>query len=424
MIQREITKKLLEISNYYQIITVTGPRQSGKTTLIKDVFKELPYVLLETPDIRQRAQEDPKSFLSNYSKGAIFDEIQNVPELFSYLQGIIDENSAIKFVLSGSQNFLLLEKVNQTLAGRTGILKLLPFSTDELKDSNHWNENPLEFVFKGMYPRIYDRGIPPELFYSDYIQTYVERDVRSIKNIGNLSNFSRFLSLCAGRIGQLLNIDSLASDVGIASNTAKEWLSILEASYIIYTLKPHHKNFNKRLVKRPKLYFYDTGLACNLLQINSVNELDMHFAKGNLFENFIENEAEEHDDNEIIPYSLQLKECVNAYKKIYPVLDDDIAVWGMIENMNVQKYKPNEGYLKWHTENSNLISSHRMLVFMTYLTDVKKGGETEWFHQKLKIKPEKGLTVLWPSDWTHLHRGCPALEEEKYIITGWYSYTR
>ena len=287
MIQREITKKLLEISNYYQIITVTGPRQSGKTTLIKDVFKDLPYVLLETPDIRQRAQEDPKSFLSNYSKGAIFDEIQNVPELFSYLQGIIDENSAIKFVLSGSQNFLLLEKVNQTLAGRTGILKLLPFSTDELKDSNHWNENPLEFVFKGMYPRIYDRGIPPELFYSDYIQTYVERDVRSIKNIGNLSNFSRFLSLCAGRIGQLLNIDSLASDVGIASNTAKEWLSILEASYIIYTLKPHHKNFNKRLVKRPKLYFYDTGLACNLLQINSVNELDMHFAKGNLFENFI-----------------------------------------------------------------------------------------------------------------------------------------
>ena len=287
MIQREITKKLLEISNYYQIITVTGPRQSGKTTLIKDVFKELPYVLLETPDIRQRAQEDPKSFLSNYSKGAIFDEIQNVPELFSYLQGIIDENSAIKFVLSGSQNFLLLEKVNQTLAGRTGILKLLPFSTDELKDSNHWNENPLEFVFKGMYPRIYDRGIPPELFYSDYIQTYVERDVRSIKNIGSLSNFSRFLSLCAGRIGQLLNIDSLASDVGIATNTAKEWLSILEASYIIYTLKPHHKNFNKRLVKRPKLYFYDTGLACNLLHINSVNELDMHFAKGNLFENFI-----------------------------------------------------------------------------------------------------------------------------------------
>jgi len=287
MIQRELSTKLLEISNYYQIITVTGPRQSGKTTLIKDVFKDLPYVLLETPDIKQRAKEDPKNFLSNYPKGAIFDETQNVPELFSYLQGIVDENSAIKFVLSGSQNFLLLEKVNQTLAGRTGILKLLPFSIDELKDSNHWNENPLEFVFKGMYPRIYDRGIPPELFYSDYIQTYVERDVRSIKNIGNLSNFSRFLSLCAGRIGQLLNIDSLASDVGIATNTAKEWLSILEASYIIYTLKPHHKNFNKRLVKRPKLYFYDTGLACNLLQINSVNELDMHFAKGNLFENFI-----------------------------------------------------------------------------------------------------------------------------------------
>lgn len=289
MINRHIKAKLIEVGNYYPVITVTGPRQSGKTTLIKETFSNLPYVLLETPNIRKRVVDDPESFLQNYPKGAILDEIQNAPELFSYIQGIVDENSNVKFILSGSQNFLLLEKINQTLAGRTGILKLLPFSIDELKDSKYWIKNSLEFVFKGMYPRIYDRGIPPEIFYSDYIQTYVG-SVRSIKNISNLNKFSRFLSLCAGRIGQLLNIDSLANDVGIATNTAKEWLSILEASYIIYTLKPHHKNFNKRLVKRPKLYFYDTGLACNLLRIASLEQLDIHFAKGHLFENFILNE--------------------------------------------------------------------------------------------------------------------------------------
>lgn len=290
MIQREITDKLIEVSNYYSVITVTGPRQSGKTTLIKEVFKKLPYISLENPDSKQRAENDPRSFLSNYPKGVILDEVQNVPELFSYIQGIVDDNKEILFVLSGSQNFLLLDKITQTLAGRTAVLKLLPLSLNELKKSKYKVENVLELIFKGMYPRIYDRSIPPEIFYQDYIQTYIQRDVRSIKNIGNLSAFSRFLTLCAGRIGQILNIDSLASDVGIATNTAKNWLSILEASYIIHLINPHHKNFNKRLVKRPKLYFYDTGLACNLLQISNTKQLDLHFAKGNLFENFILNQ--------------------------------------------------------------------------------------------------------------------------------------
>ncbi len=290
MLKRDMYQILLKVANYYPIITLTGPRQSGKTTLIKNAFPNLPYVLLETPDVRERAQEDPKSFLGKYPDGAIFDEVQNVPELFSYLQGVVDDNDKIRFVLSGSQNFLLLEKITQSLAGRTAILKLLPFSLEELKNTRYEIRNSLEYVFKGSYPRLYDKDIPVQLFYSDYLQTYVERDVRTIKNIGNLNTFRRFLQLCAGRTGQILNLDSLATDTGISLNTAKSWLSILEASYIVYLLQPHHKNFSKRLVKRPKIYFYDTGLACNLLKIASVDQLDLHYLKGNLFENFVINE--------------------------------------------------------------------------------------------------------------------------------------
>lgn len=288
MIQREIRAKVLELSKYYPILTITGPRQSGKTTLVKQLFPDKPYVLLENPDVRQRAEDDPLSFLDKYPNGAILDEVQNTPFLFSYLQGIVDENKEIKFVLSGSQNFLLLEQINQSLAGRTAIIKLLPFSLEELKLGV--NSDPFSSIFKGMYPPIYDRKIPPTDFYNNYIQTYVERDVRKIKNIGNLSDFRRFLSLCAGRVGQLLNLNSLATECGVSLNTTKSWISILEASYILYRLQPHHKNFNKRLVKRPKLYFYDTGLACNLLRIKSKEDLDIHFARGNLFENFILNE--------------------------------------------------------------------------------------------------------------------------------------
>ena len=290
MIQRDLHLKLLEISEYYPVITVTGPRQSGKTTLIKKAFPKLPYILLETPDIKERALEDPIGFLARFPEGAILDEIQNTPKLFSYIQGIVDEKEDIIFILSGSQNFLLLNKITQTLAGRTAVLKLLPFSLNELKPTKYRINNSFEYIFKGSYPRIYDKNIPVEIFYSDYIQTYVERDVRTIKNIGNLSTFNRFLQLCAGRIGQLLNLDSLATDTGITLNTVKSWLSILEASYIVYLLQPHHKNYNKRLVKRPKLYFYDTGLASNLLRIRSVEQLEIHHIRGNLFENFILNE--------------------------------------------------------------------------------------------------------------------------------------
>jgi predicted AAA+ superfamily ATPase len=287
MIERTLASKVTSLAQKFQVITLTGPRQSGKTTLVRATFPDLPYVSLEEPDIRQIALTDPRGFLSNYPNGVILDEIQNTPELFSYIQRIVDENRQIQFILTGSSNFLLMEKISQTLAGRTAVLHLLPFSLQELEPLADSYEN---LIFKGQYPRIYDRTIPPPDFYPSYIQTYVDRDVRMIKNIGDINAFIQFTQLCAGRIGQLLNYASLANDAGISPNTAKSWLSILESSYILYRLQPYHRNFNKRLVKSPKLYFYDTGVACSLLGIREQEQINLHYMKGSLFENLILNE--------------------------------------------------------------------------------------------------------------------------------------
>ncbi|HRJ58633.1 MAG TPA: ATP-binding protein [Anaerolineales bacterium] len=287
MIERTLATKLVSLAKKFQVITLTGPRQSGKTTLVRATFPNLPYVSLEEPDIRQIALTDARGFLANYPNGAILDEIQNTPDLFSYIQKLVDENRKIQFILTGSSNFLLMEKIGQTLAGRTAVLHLLPLSFAELKPDASQYEN---LIFKGLYPRIYDRDIDPTDFYPAYIQTYVEKDVRLMKNIGDINSFIQFTQLCAGRIGQLLNYASLASDAGISPNTAKAWLSILESSYILYRLQPYHRNFNKRLVKSPKLYFYDTGIACSLLGIREEHQVNSHYLKGGLFENLIINE--------------------------------------------------------------------------------------------------------------------------------------
>jgi len=287
MIARTLTAKIIALAQKFQVITLTGPRQSGKTTLVRAAFPDLPYVSLEEPDIRQIALTDPRGFLANYPTGAILDEIQNTPDLFSYIQRLVDENRLIQFVLTGSSNFLLMEKISQTLAGRTAVLHLLPFSFAELAPGAEQYE---ALIFKGRYPRIFDRDIAPTDFYPAYIQTYVEKDVRLLKNIGDINAFIQFTRLCAGRIGQLLNHASLASDAGISPNTAKAWLSVLESSYILYRLQPYHGNFNKRLVKSPKLYFYDTGVACSLLGIRDENQVNLHYMKGALFENLIINE--------------------------------------------------------------------------------------------------------------------------------------
>ncbi len=298
MIQRTITKKLLQLAGLFPVVSVTGPRQSGKTTLVRSTFPEYKYVTLEDPDTRMIALNDPRKFLQSHKKGIIIDEAQRAPELFSYIQGIVDQtNKEGEFILTGSQNFLLLEKISQSLAGRVAILKLLPFSLAEIQQAGLNTNNVDKLIFDGLYPRLYDKKISPVDFYPFYIQTYVERDVKLIKNITNQSAFVKFMKMCAGRTGQLLNISELANSCGITQVTVNSWLSILQASFIIYFLQPHHKNFNKRLVKMPKLYFYDTGLACSLLGIKEKEQLPLHFAYGSLFENFIINEFIKHTLN-------------------------------------------------------------------------------------------------------------------------------
>jgi len=272
----------------FPVVLLTGPRQSGKSTLLQSAFPDYDYVSLEEPDFRLLAESDPRGFLGNYANPAIIDEAQYVPRLFSYIQAVTDkENSVGRFILSGSQNFLRMQSISQSLAGRVALLKLLPFSFRELKSGSFGSENVNDNIFSGGYPRLFDKGISPVDFYPNYIQTYVERDVRQLRNITDLSLFIRFVKLCAGRIGQLLNVSSLANECAISVETVQAWLSVLETSYVIFLLKPYHKNHNKRLVKSPKLYFYDTGLACSLLELDNGRQLQTHYLRGELFENWI-----------------------------------------------------------------------------------------------------------------------------------------
>jgi len=288
MIQRKIEEKLKYYVTKYPVVTVTGPRQSGKTKLIKNCFPDYHYISFEDPDMLNIAKEDPRLFLRNYPDKTIIDEVQRFPEFFSYLQTHVDnEGKEGLYILSGSHNFLLMEKISQTLSGRTAILKLMPFSYKEIAGQGKASDNIDEVIYKGLYPRIFDKTLKPEDFYPFYIQTYLERDVRLLINITDMSLFIRFLKLCAGRTGQLLNLSSLANECGISQPTAKAWLSVLEASYIIYCLYPYYKNFNKRLVKSPKLYFFDTGLACSLLGLKDTQQLSTHYMRGALFENHI-----------------------------------------------------------------------------------------------------------------------------------------
>lgn len=299
-IRRKMTEELKKLAKQFPVIALYGPRQSGKTTLSKMAFEDYKYVNLEKIAERRFAEEDPEAFLEGLKdeKGVILDEVQNVPDLLSYIQAYVDENEKPGFfILTGSQNLLLNEKVSQTLAGRVAILTLMPFSVGELLEESMLSKDYMEAVFKGSYPRVIARNYSPLKWYPSYIDTYIERDVRQIKNLANLSQFRQFLELCAGRIGQLLKVSSLANDCGVTVNTANSWLSILEASYIIFMIRPHCKNFNKRIIKSPKLYFYDTGVACSLLGIKSEKELLSHYLRGGLFESFIISEFMKYEFN-------------------------------------------------------------------------------------------------------------------------------
>lgn len=288
ILKREIISAINNLVDKYPIIAVTGPRQSGKTTLLKYMFPEYRYVSLENPDVRSFAATDPNGFLKEYSEYVILDEVQRVPTLFSYLQTKVDESKLMgQFILSGSQNFHLLQIITQSLAGRVAMFKLLPFDFQELSTAGLLEESYTENLVKGFYPAIFDRDIPSEVFYLNYVQTYIQRDVSELIAIKNMRLFQNFLSLCATRAGQLLNLNSLANQCGISQPTAKAWLSALESSYILFLLPPYFKNFSKRIIKTPKLYFYDTGLLCYLLKLNNAEQIQLSDFKGALFENMM-----------------------------------------------------------------------------------------------------------------------------------------
>ncbi len=307
MIPRHLAETVVRAARAYPVVTVTGPRQSGKTTLVRAAFPHMEYANLEMPDVRGWALEDPRGFLRRFSGGVIIDEAQRAPDLFSYIQGMVDEDPTPgRFILSGSQNFLLLDRISQTLAGRVSVQHLMPFSLQELmraprRTPESLGEAPpgvqkpesglVEVLHRGFFPRIHDQNLDAGDWLMNYFETYLERDVRSVINVGDLQAFSRFMALCAGRTGQLLNLSGLAADAGVSHTTVRRWLSVLEASFQVLLVPPFRRNFRKRLVKSPKLYFLDCGLLCQLLHIRSPEELYVHSARGAIFESFVASEV-------------------------------------------------------------------------------------------------------------------------------------
>ena len=291
MIARDISKIILKDINDYSVLGIIGPRQSGKTTLVKDLFPEMIYTNMEDLSQKEFAETDPKMFLDQGNNGMIIDEVQRVPALLSYIQTIVDEKkSPGMYVITGSQNLLLMEQISQTLAGRISLFTLMPLSLSELYKDVEKIPNIGQILYKGLYPGIHSRNFKPDRYYRNYMQTYIERDVRQIKNITNLSMFQNFIKLCAGRVGQVVNYSSIGDDLGVSYNTVKSWLSILETSFVIQPLRSYFKNFNKQIIKMPKLYFNDTGLLCSVLGIDQPDKISNHYLKGGIFENLIVSE--------------------------------------------------------------------------------------------------------------------------------------
>ncbi len=286
-IKRKIESTILEAAKYFPVITVTGPRQSGKTTMLKQIFPHLHYYSLEDLDTRSFAMEDPVRFLHLHEDGMVLDEVHNYPELLSYIQGIVDEQPQKKFVLSGSSNFALLKKVSQSLAGRSGVFELMPLSIEEVKGQIEYVDDADQLLFQGLYPAVCSCKNIPKFLYPSYVKTYLERDVRDLLNVKDIRLFNMFLKLCAGRIGSVFNASEIAGEIGVSSKTIQAWVSILQASYVVYLLPPYFENSRKRLTKSPKMYFCDTGLACTLLGIESAEQLAFDKMRGHLFENLI-----------------------------------------------------------------------------------------------------------------------------------------
>ncbi|MCD4818530.1 MAG: ATP-binding protein [Candidatus Cloacimonetes bacterium] len=288
LINRNLSKNIIKSVRGFPIITITGPRQSGKTTFTKMNFPDYDYVTMEDPDLREYAISDPRDFIRKYSNKVIIDEFQRVPQLTSYLQGHIDKiNEPWMYILTGSNQFEHLHSISQTLAGRSAILKLLPFSYNELYSKQNSTIDIYEIISKGWYPRIFDQKLNHHLFYNSYFETYIQRDVRAIVNVRDLNDFQRFVRLCAGRTGQIVNLSNIANEIGVSHNTIKGWISILQASFIVELLYPYHRNFSKRIIKSPKLYFLDTGFACTLVGITKPEHLENHPLRGEIFETYV-----------------------------------------------------------------------------------------------------------------------------------------
>lgn len=286
-VERKISEKIIEASSRYSVLTITGPRQTGKTTLARHLFPDYPYYSLENPDIKMLVHEDPVGFL-NSSKNMVLDEVQNAPQLLSYIQGLVDEEPERRFVLTGSSNFSIIKSISQSLSGRTAVFELLPYSLEEIDDTETSTD---QLLVSGAYPGVWSDGKEPYDFYSNYVTTYLERDVRDIVNIKDLDSFQKFLRICANRIGSIWNSSEVSNELGVSVNTIKSWLSVLQASYVIVMLQPYFTNTRKRLTKSPKLYFIDSGLAAYLLEIESANQLSRDRMRGHLFENLIITEA-------------------------------------------------------------------------------------------------------------------------------------
>lgn len=288
-IYRSISKSILDAIQYYSVITITGPRQVGKTTLCKNLFPNYTYINLEHPAQRIIIEQDIEAFFANSNTHLIIDEVHHLPQMLSYIQVLVDENPDRKFILTGSSNFALLHQITQSLAGRTALFTLLPFAQSELSGTKDISTDQL--LYQGFYPAIYTKNTPASMLYRDYYNTYVERDIHQLLKVKNLQAFQTFIRLCAGRVGSECNFSSLSNDVGVSVPTITEWVSILQASYIVWKLPPYFANINKRLVKTPKLYFYDTGLLCYLLGIENVQQLKNHPLRGSIFENMVLNEV-------------------------------------------------------------------------------------------------------------------------------------
>jgi predicted AAA+ superfamily ATPase len=385
MIPRKLSPALLNFAKKYPVVSVTGPRQSGKTTLVRSLFPKHRYLSLENPEIRSTALNDPKSIFEPKDQLLILDEIQHVPELLSYIQVITDEQKLSgQFILTGSQSLLLSEKISQTLAGRTAILKLLPFSLseiDKLKQVKKFSYE--EFIFKGFYPRTYDQNISPEEFYPFYLETYVQRDVREIQNVRDLNTFTNFVRLCAGRIGQLIDYTSLAKDTGVSVNTVKGWISILEAGFIIFLLYPYYKNFGKRVIKSPKLYFTDPGLASFLLGIKSADQVKTHYLKGSLFENLVIIELLKKRFNSGIPQDLWFFRDSN-HNEVDVVSENEHLQW--IEIKSSRTFSPDFlSTLRFLDKNQDKEKDNKSIVY---------GGDNTFTHKGINIISWRDLDFL------------------------------